>query len=299
MNLPTGAPARWIRGAIFVLICGLPVVPAHAAPALPASPALPATRVVTLAPSLAELVFAVGAGDKLVAVSAFTDFPDAARRLPAVADAAGIAWESLLAAKPDLVLAWQGGTRPADIARLGELGVHVIAIGIGNMNDVASALRLIGNLTGRTASAESAAVEFERQLGALRKSGAGKSVVKTFFQISASPLMTINGAHVISELVTLCGGANVFGDARGLVTEPSREELLLRAPDAILYGRSVGEKTGANPDIYRSLPAARAGRIYGVTADYAYRPGPRLILAAVEICAALDRARASSEKKNG
>ena len=292
MSLRFGASVQMIRGAIFALICGLPMISAHAAPAMPAA------RVVTLAPSLAELVFAVGADDKLVAVSAFTDYPDAARKLPVVADAAGIAWESLLAAKPDLVLAWQGGTRPADIARLRELGVHVIAIGIGNLSDVASALRLIGNLTGRAASAELAAVEFERQLDALRKSGAGKPVVKIFFQISARPLMTVNGAHVISEMVMLCGGANVFGDARGLVTEPSREELLARAPDAILYGRSAGEKTVANADIYRGLPAARAGRIYGVTADFAYRPGPRLILAAAEICAALDRARANLDKKD-
>lgn len=292
MSLRFGASVQMIRGAIFALICGLPMISAHAAPAMPAA------RVVTLAPSLAELVFAVGADDKLVAVSAFTDYPDAARKLPVVADAAGIAWESLLAAKPDLVLAWQGGTRPADIARLRELGVPVIAIGIGNLSDVASALRLIGNLTGRAASAELAAVEFERQLGVLRKSGTGKPVVKTFFQISARPLMTVNGAHVISEMVTLCGGANVFSDARGLVTEPSREELLARAPDAILYGRSAGEKTVANADIYRGLPAARAGRIYGVTADFAYRPGPRLILAAAEICAALDSARANLDKKN-
>ena len=257
----------------------------------------PAGRVVTLAPSLTELVFAAGAGDKLAGVSVYSDHPAGARRLPRVADAAGISWESLLALKPDLVLAWKGGTRPADISRLNGLGINVFVVEVKQLADVSRALRSIGKLVARPGPADMAADVFRRQLAALREANAGKPVVRTFFEISANPLMTINRNHVISEMIGLCGGANVFENAAGLVSEPSREELLARAPDVILYGRSSAEKQPANASVYASLPAARDGRIYGIAADYAFRPGPRLLLAAGEICTALDRGRASMKEK--
>ena len=253
----------------------------------------PAARMVTLAPSLTELVFAAGAGDRLAGVSAHSDYPAGARRLPQVADAAGIGWESLLALKPDLVLAWKGGTRPEDISRLNSLGVKVFVVEIKHLDDVARTLQSIGKLVARSGPAERAAEVFRRRLNTLRISNADKPTVKTFFEVSSRPLMTINGDHVISEMIHLCGGSNVFEDAPGLVNEPSPEELLARGPDAVLYGKSAGEKQRANGSVYDSLPAVREGRIYGITADYAFRPGPRLLLATDEICNALDRARAS------
>ena len=291
--------ANLLRAALFSLLGFAQVLfaegmhPARETDAGSASLSAPARRVVTLAPSLTELVFAVGAGDKLVAVSAFSDFPDAARKLPMVADANGISLESLIALKPDLVLAWNAGTRPADINRLRALGLNVSVVDIAKLDDVARAMRLIGTWVGRAAPAEMAAREFESKLAALRASQAGKPRVTTFFQISTNPLMTINGDHVISELIDLCGGANVFGDARGLVIEPSREALLARAPDTILYGKSASDQRDVKQKIYQNLSAAREGRIYSVTADHVYRPGPRLIHAATEVCEALDRSRAS------
>jgi len=257
----------------------------------------PAVRVVTLAPSLTELVFAAGAGDKLAGVSAYSDYPSAARGLPEVADAAGVSWESLLALKPDLVLAWKGGTRPVDISRLSSLGVNVFVVEIKQLADVSRALRSIGRLVGQPGPADDAAEVFQRQLAALREANADKPVVKTFFEISAKPLMTVNRDHVISEMISLCGGSNVFGDAAGLVSEPSREELLARGPQAILFGRSSGQKPHPVNSAYEGQPAAREGRAYGITADYAFRPGPRLLLAAGEICDALDRSRASMRGK--
>ena len=290
-------PARFIGVALFTVAAspafaqaGEPLRDDAGRPVLIASPAV---RIVALAPSLTELVFAAGAGDRLVGVSAYSDYPAEARRLPEVADAVGISWESLLALKPDLVLAWKGGTRAADISRLDGLGVKVFVIEVRQLADVARALRVIGKLAGRPVPAEHAADVFQRQLAALREANAGKLTVKTFFEISAKPLMTINRDHVIAEMISLCGGRNVFGDAAGLVSEPSREELLARGPEAILFGRSSGDAKHAGKSVYDGLPAAREGRVFGITADYALRPGPRLLLAAAEICDALDRSRAS------
>ena len=248
-------------------------------------------RIVTLAPSLTELVYAAGAGDQLVAVSAFSDFPPEAKRLPQVSDASGIAWESLLAQKPDLVLAWQDGTRPADIARLQSLRIDVAILTIRTLDDVPIALRKIGALTGRASASVSAASAYTNRLGALRQANANKPIVKTFFEISALPLMTINRLHVISDVITLCRGENVFADAPTLVSEPSREALLARGADAILHTRSARNPSFENAQ-YVGLAALQAMRVYRLTADFAYRPGPRLLLSAEEVCEALDRARA-------
>ena len=292
---------------VLTLFASMPSLYAEVIPSLrdadgrPALFGTPAVRVIALAPSLTELVFAAGAGDKLIAVSDYSDYPEMARKLPVVASAAGISWESIIAMQPDLVLAWKGGTRPADIARLNGLGVNVFSIEIRRLDDVADALRAIGKLVGRPDPADAAARLFLKQLTTLREANVGKPVVKTFMQISAKPLMTINRDHVISEMIAICGGMNAFADAPTLVSEPSREELFARKPDAILYGLGKPGEKSANQAVYADLPAARAGRMQGVTADHVFRPGPRLILAAAEICGALDRVRAvqAAEKRPG
>lgn len=259
----------------------------------------PALRIVSLAPSLTEIAFAAGVGSSLVGASAYSDYPAEARKLPQVADASGISWESLLALKPDLVLAWKSGTRPSDISRLEGLGVKVFVIEVKQLADVPRALRVVGKLAGRSGTAESAADQFQIELTRLRASNAQKPAIKAFFEISSIPLMTINRDHVISEMISLCGGENVFGDSPSLVSEPSREELLVRAPDAILFGQTAGGKARTKNAAYEGLAAAQERRMFGITADYAFRPGPRLLWATGEICATLDRARESLKMQKG
>ena len=292
------------------LVCLCVVVVAgqlRAAPATPRSPIqddagrvypmnFRAQRVVTLAPSLTELVYAAGAEGYLVGVSAYSDFPESARRLPQVADASGVSFEALLALKPDLVLAWKGGTRSTDVARLAVLGINVFAIDIATLADVPRAVRTIGLLVGGPSTddtPERFAATFESNLKKLHLASNGKVPVRVFFEISRLPLMTVNGRHFIAETIKLCGGENVFSDVANLVVEPSREELLKRGADAILRSQSSQNDAARDKTLYAELDAYRRGRIYAVTADWIMRPGPRVLLAAGEICAALDAARTS------
>lgn len=261
-----------------------------------------ARRVVTLAPSLTELVYVAGAQEQLVGVSAYSDFPDAAKVKPQVADASGISLEALLALKPDLVLAWKGGTRPADIARLESLGINVFMIEIRTPADVPRAIRTIGKLTGRpklTDDPERAAALFESKLEILEIAKKNKAPVRVFFEISQMPLMTVNGQHFIAETMKLCGGENVFSDVAQMVIEPSREELLKRGADVILRPASILKDVKRDQALYGGMEAYRGGRIYAVNADWILRPGPRVLLAAEEICTAFDRARVTlgAEKK--
>jgi iron complex transport system substrate-binding protein len=287
---------RWLAALLALAVAS--VAFAQPVPSLrdddgrPALFGTPAVRVVTLAPSLTELVYAAGAGDKLVGVSAYSDFPLPARQLPQVADASGISWESLLALKPDLVLAWKGGTKQADITRLHTLGVNVFAIEVRQLSDVSRAMRAIGKLVGRPVPADGAAASFDWEIAQLRIENAKKIPLAVFVEISTKPLMTVNRDHVLSEVLAVCNGNNAFADSPTLVSEPSRELLLKRAPEVVVRAKS-GDEKAADLLAYQGLQALKAKRVYGITADYAFRPGPRLLLATREICQSLDSARSS------
>jgi iron complex transport system substrate-binding protein len=246
------------------------------------------SRIATVAPSLTELVFAAGAGDKLVAVSAYSDYPAEAKKLPQVADYSGINLEALLARKPDLVLVWTSGTREADIQRLAKLGIRVEAIGVNALTDVPKALRRIGQLAGTTAVAEIAAQQFETRLVKLQRDNQAQIKVSAFFEISRTPLMTIGGTHFISEVLNICGATNVFANVDTVVFEPSREALLAKNPRMILYAAASKpikkERTERDNAVYRGLSVVDREHVYAVEADHILRPGPRLIDAAEQVC---------------
>jgi iron complex transport system substrate-binding protein len=250
-----------------------------------ANPLAKAKRIVTVAPSLTELVYAAGAGDKLVAVSAYSDYPEEAKKLPQVADFSGINLEALLARKPDLVLVWTSGTREADIQRLGKLGIRVEAIGVNALTDVPKALRRIGQLAGTAAAAEIAAQQFEVRLVKLQRDSQGFVKVSAFFEISRTPLMTVGGAHFISEVLNVCGATNVFTNIEAVVFEPSREALLAKNPSMILYATTKKQtRTERDNAAYRGLSVVDRENVYTVEADHILRPGPRLIDAAEQVC---------------
>ncbi len=263
-------------------------------------PIKPAMRIATTAPSLTELVFAAGAGNRLVAVSAFSDYPVEAKKLPQIADFNGINIEALLVSKPDLVLVWRGGTRETDIVRLQKLGIAVEAIGVVSLEDVPQALRRIGQLAGSLPAADVAAGLFSSRLAALKSRYHGAARMPVFFEISRIPLMTINGTHFISEVLRVCGGDNVFAGVAQMVFEPSREALLQKNPRVVFYTVSKSGKPPAARDntLYLGLDAVAAGNVIALDADSLLRPGPRLIDAVTETCAALDQGRRRQINKN-
>jgi iron complex transport system substrate-binding protein len=253
----------------------------------------PATRIVALAPNLAELSFAAGAGAQLVGVSAFSDFPDEARRLPAVASSEGVEYERLVGLKPELVLSWISGNRAREVARLEQLGFKVFATEVRSLSDIARILRAIGRLAGTEAVAERAAARYETALAALRARHAADTSLRVFFEISHTPLMTINGRHLISDALTVCGGRNVFADASVLTPVVSPEQLFVLDPDVIILSADPGEEEAHRVVFTRlgALRAARAGRIYAVEPRLVLSQGPRLLQGVEQLCGALAAAR--------
>jgi len=255
----------------------------------------PATRIVTVAPHLAEVAFAAGAGSKLVGVSAYSDFPPEVARLPMVSDATHVDFEALARLKPDLVLAWQSGNRARDFAQLEARGFRVFITEPTRPDDVARLVRAVGRLAGTEATAEAQARAIDSRLGSLRARYAGRPEVRVFFEIWNEPLMTVNGRHVITALIELCGGRNVFAAAGPLTPVISREQVLAADPDAILVSAapSLVEQRLEAWRRWQTLRAVRRGDLYALDPGLLNRMGPRLLDGAETLCGVLERARAS------
>ena len=191
-------------------------------------------RIVTLAPHLAEMAFAVGAGDLIVGVSAYTDFPAEAAALPIVGDAFNLDMERLALLTPDVLLAWNTGTPAHIIDDLRSRGYRVEVITTTGIRDMADAMRRIGQLTGREANANTVADTFEEALQDVIDRFSGAPPIRVFYQIAARPLYTINGNHYLSHLIEMCGGENVFDDLDGLAPLITVEAVLERDPEVIL-----------------------------------------------------------------
>lgn len=246
----------------------------------------PPQRIISLTPHLTELLFAVGAGSQVVGVDSASDFPPDAKMLPRVGDYSRINFERVLALKPDLVIVWVGGNRAADIHGLRQMGVPILHTHATRLEDVARLLRLIGQASGHEALGNAAAQKFSAQLAALKVSTSRQPPIKVFYQVWDRPLMTVGGAHWISDALALCGARNVFADLRGLSPVVSREAVLKRTPALIVGGNDA-------PDLRRlwqsfaSLPAVKNNAFVSVDADLLHRPTPRLLEGVAGLCAAI------------
>ena len=252
-------------------------------------------RIVSLAPNLTELAYAAGAGGALVGTVEYSDYPAAARSLPRVGDAWAVDAESVLALRPDLVLAWASGTPAETISKLRSLRVRVVPIETFRLADVPVALRQIGQIAGTSAAADAAAAMFDAEIRRLREAHARARTLTVFIEIDDEPLYTVNGRHIISEVVELCGGRNVFADLPQLAPPVNVEAVLARDPQVILSTDDTIADPAALWRRWPHLAAVRAGAIYSMNSDTLTRATPRLAQGARDTCAALDAARAGEQ----
>ncbi len=269
-------------------MCCLAACSEHSQPPDP-SPARP--RVVTLAPNLTELVFAAGAGDTLVGVSAYSDYPAAAAQLPVIGDAFAVDQEQLAVLRPDLLLAWQSGTPTRVVDALRQGGYQVEVLRTRSLADVADALRRIGDLTGYAQSAAEAAAAYTAVLRELATEHEAAARLRVFYQVDRRPLYTINREHYVSELISLCGGSNVFADLGDLAPAVDVEAVIARDPEVLLASSDAGEDAFADWDRWSDVAANRYGNRFLMPADEIGRATPRLLHAATAVCDAMATAR--------
>jgi iron complex transport system substrate-binding protein len=256
--------------------------------------AAPASRIVSLAPHATELLFAAGAGDRIVGVLAPADWPPEAARLVQVGTVAGLDLERIIALKPDLVIVWPY-LAPAQIERLRATGTAIFVSDPRTPSAIAVELERLGTLAGTPAPAARAAAALRARLDLLEQRASTARKLAVFYEIWNQPLYTIGGGHLISAAIRLCGGENVF--ARLTLPAPAVgvEDVLAARPEAIVAGTDDAVRPGWLDAWQRwdELPAVAHGNLFVVDANLLHRAGPRFIAGVEQLCAVLDRARAN------
>ena len=253
----------------------------------------PAKRIVALAPHIVENLYSAGAGDKLVGVVSYSNFPDEAKNVPEVGTYNAFSLEQVLALNPDLVVMWGSGNGMQTLSKFEALGIPVYVSELRQLSDVPKSIRNLSQLAGTPAIGEAEASRIETELNALHRRYGEKRSLSVLYQIWNDPLQTVNGEHLISEIIALCGGHNVFGDASSLAPRVSIESVLLRDPDAIVAS-GMGEARPEWLDQWRAYPSLTAvadEALFFVNPDHLQRPSARIVLGARSLCQQLDQIR--------
>ncbi|NIR60472.1 MAG: cobalamin-binding protein, partial [Gammaproteobacteria bacterium] len=232
-------------------------------------------------------------GERIVGTVHHSDYPPVARFIPRVGGYDNLDLERIVALEPDLVIAWKSGNTPGEVARLERLGLPVYYSEPRTLDDIARALERLGELAGTAERARAAAQEFRAHRRVLERRYAGRPPVSVFYQIWHSPLMTVNGEHVISDVIRLCGGRNVFADLSSLSPTVSIEAVLAADPEAVVAS-GMGEERPEWLDEWRGWPGLAAvehGNLFFIPPDLLQRHGPRILQGAERLCRRLERAR--------
>jgi iron complex transport system substrate-binding protein len=257
----------------------------------------PAQRVVSLAPHVTELLYAAGGGAKVVGAVAYSDYPPEAQKVPRVGDNRALDLERIVALKPDLIVVWRHGNAQQQLDRLRDLHIPLFFSEPRRLDDVATSLTRLGILLGTEPTAQAAAATYRQDIAQLRARYAQRAPVSVFYEVWDQPLMTINGSHMISDVIALCGGRNVFAALDPLVPTVSTEAVLAANPDAIVTA-SQGATSPDRPlpslarwQAWPTLTAVAHGNLFAVDGDLLTRPAPRIAQGAAQLCKDLDLAR--------
>lgn len=253
----------------------------------------PARRVISMAPHATELLFAAGGGTRVVGAMNYSDYPEAAKKIPLVGSNSVIDMERVLALKPDLIVVWHTGNTARQIAQLEALGVPVFHSEPRRLAQVPDNIERLGQLLGTGPAAQAAAGALRARLEGLEGRYARRSPVTVFYQIWDQPLYTLNDAQIASDAIRICGGRNVFGGLKVVAPEVGIEAVLAADPEAIMAGK---RHDPANPGLklwepYRNMTAVKRGNLLTVDGELLTRPGPRAVEGAAQLCEALDRVR--------
>lgn len=250
-----------------------------------------ARRIVSLAPHATEMLFAAGAGSRIVGVTEFSDFPPEARRIPSVGSGLSLDLERIIQLKPDLIVGWNNGSAATQLARLESLGIPVFKTEPYDFPSIATAIERLAQLTGTEETGRAAADTFRARLRTLQDTYQQRRKIAVFYQIWRTPLMTLNGKHLVSSALELCGGTNIFASLPQLAPTVSVEAVLKANPEAIIAS------TGEQDDVlaiwlrFPSLKATARGNLMTVDGNLLNRSGPRILDGTEALCKQIDTAR--------
>lgn len=253
----------------------------------------PATRIVSLAPHITENLFAAGIGHRVIGAVNYSDYPDEARRIPAVGGYDNFDIETILSLQPDLVVAWKEGNQFQQVESLMKLGLTVFVNEPNRLEDVAADITRFGILGGREDEARAVAQEFIARLSRLRNEYSGLEKVTVFYQVWPNPLITVTDRQIIGNIIRLCGGSNIFAGLDTPTPQVGREAVLTENPD-IIIASGMNEARPDWLDEWRQwsfLNAARYGNLFFINPDIIQRHTSRILLGSQQLCEILEQAR--------
>ncbi|WP_434953392.1 cobalamin-binding protein [Shewanella sp. HL-SH4] len=250
-----------------------------------------AKRIVALSPHGVEMLYAIGVGDRIVATTDHADYPESAKFIPRIGGYYGIQIERIIELNPDLVVVWASGNKLEDINQIKQLGFTVFNSDPKSLDDVATEIEQLGQLTGQAQQAQKVADDYRQHLAEIRQQNTLKSKVKVFYQLWSTPLMTVSKGSWIEHIIGACNGANVFYEAASEYPQISIENVLLTNAEVILQSQDEGNAMGVNWSQWPELPAVKHKHIYQLDADVLHRASPRVLQGIKLVCDALDKAR--------
>jgi iron complex transport system substrate-binding protein len=252
--------------------------------------ARPAQRIVSLAPGATAMLFAAGAGERVVGTSEYSTEPAAADAIPRIGDAQSFDLERILALHPDVVVVWAGGTSPTQLARLQGVGLRIYRHRLTGLDDIPSSLLRLGRLAGTEAAAQPAAAQLRGRIAALRARYRNAAVATVLIQVWNRPIYTVGRGEIMTDVIHACGYRSSYEDLADPGPAVSLESVLARDPQIILAlppDESSGRDWVAAWRAFPSMRAVRSGRVLSWTDQRLSRLGPSIVDAAEDLCRAL------------
>ncbi|WP_020656621.1 cobalamin-binding protein [Massilia niastensis] len=251
----------------------------------------PAERVISMAPHVTEMLFAAGGANRIVGAVNYSDYPEAAKGIPRIGSNREIDLERVIAARPDLIVAWMHNSSERQIEMVRQLGVPVFQSDPQTLENIPDNVVRLGQLMGTEAAAKATAAQLRQQLASLRAKYANRPTVRTFYQVWDKPLYTLSGKHIITDALRLCGGENIFDKLAVTAPVVTIEGVLQADPEAI-FGTAEKNYGGVNLwKPYGTLTAVRNNNLFTLDGDLLNRAGPRMVQGTAALCEKLELAR--------
>ena len=251
----------------------------------------PAQRVIAMSPHVTELLFAAGGADKIMGAVTYSDFPEAAKKIPRVGDNRQIDMERVIAMKPDLIVIWMHGNVERQIEMLRQLNVPLYHSEPLKLEGIAENVERLGQLMGTEKVAQPAADDIRKQFASLGKQYSARPPVRLFYQVWDKPLYTLSSKSIVSDAIQLCGGVNIFADLKVTAPVVSVEAVLQANPEAIV---GTSEKDYGSVDLWRpysTMLAVKNDNLFRLEGELLNRAGPRMVAGAAALCERLETAR--------
>ena len=252
-----------------------------------------AQKIIALSPHAVEMLYAIGAGDRIVATVEYADFPEAAKSIPRIGSYAGIQIERVVELQPDLIVAWRGGNKLADLNKLESLGFKIVYTLPKKIPEIATDIIRLGELTGLELGAKKVADNILDQYRSIKARYADKKSVRVFYQFYHDPMQTVGPDSWIGRLIEDCHGENIFSNTDAQYPHVSLESVLVKDPQVIIIPHHSGDLSGKK-DIWKNwqnISAVKAQRIYAIDSDILHRFSPRAVQGLDDLCQAINNGR--------